>query len=895
MKVFPIQEAFNAGEISPSVYGRYSSDGYKQGLKKCLNAITDSRGPFRRRSGTEFIYQITGKAEARTFDFHVNRAEAYAVVMVETDGYVFGATNRELGPEQVSNWDFQSDEISWDPDAGDSTKTKIDFDSEQCNLYVEDVNTNLLLWSQELWRSIWTLTNATMTKNAAIAPDSTQTAEEIKEDGTAAVEHKTHQGSIAGGGNVDYAASIRVKQSAGDRDIILKLYDTAAASYFGETHLDISGEVTTLASGTSTLVTDLGNGWYQLDLVATAPNGTGNIEVHLLMDDGSKTGSYNGDSTSALYLWGADIKQASSVTAYEKAEKGYYAEIRTVVTLDNDTADQSIEINLNAGGSSAADGCEIKIGTTPGGSEITSDTLFGNELYFLHEYTPAASPIYITIRQKPVAAGTNNYTRIKNVSVREVVSGGATSVQTFTHPYKDSDLENVQGTISPTGLVMYFMHNDYAPRKLTLTPPATWVFSTVSFTATPGEWIAGNYPSCMVFFQGRSWWAGCPSDPETFWASKSADYENMTTGATATDALKFSIAEHGLIVWLAASKNLLIGSELAEWVVTSEGGVIYSGDIQVEKQSGNGSKGIAPEMLGNNVLYVSSDGRKLRQMYFQWTEEGFLSLDVTYANDHINRGNIRSVAFGRNPDQAIFMPQKTGELVGCSYYREGNKNPVYGWHRHRFDGMVKDMVAIEYQGSTQYWMAVVREIEGAYEVHVEIYSEDPDRVKHYMDSWLEVRSETPVNQVTGLEHLNGRVANVITDGGLHDDVEVVDGTINLSETAYVVSVGLPYRTEVKTLPFSNAASSGQTASWKKRYSKIFLLLNRSALPLINGKRAPERDPDTLMNEAEGPYTGLVEVHNLGFDRNGEIDVVQDLPLPLECQGIYGEMAIDAMR
>lgn len=51
-KVSPIQGNFNAGELSPLMYGRIDADKYKQGLATCLNYIPTIQGGLSRRPGT---------------------------------------------------------------------------------------------------------------------------------------------------------------------------------------------------------------------------------------------------------------------------------------------------------------------------------------------------------------------------------------------------------------------------------------------------------------------------------------------------------------------------------------------------------------------------------------------------------------------------------------------------------------------------------------------------------------------------------------------------------------------------------------------------------------------------------------------------------------------------
>ena len=61
-----------------------------------------------------------------------------------------------------------------------------------------------------------------------------------------------------------------------------------------------------------------------------------------------------------------------------------------------------------------------------------------------------------------------------------------------------------------------------------------------AFTDTTG------HPSCVSFFDQRLVFAGTTDEPQTLYFSKSGDYENMTTGTNADDAMVYTIASNQL-------------------------------------------------------------------------------------------------------------------------------------------------------------------------------------------------------------------------------------------------------------------------------------------------------------------------------------------------------------
>jgi hypothetical protein len=60
-------------------------------------------------------------------------------------------------------------------------------------------------------------------------------------------------------------------------------------------------------------ITDAGNGWYRCSLTFTA--GTGGY-FQLNIEDAGGNNIYTGDGTSGVHLWGAQVEQRDSLTAY---------------------------------------------------------------------------------------------------------------------------------------------------------------------------------------------------------------------------------------------------------------------------------------------------------------------------------------------------------------------------------------------------------------------------------------------------------------------------------------------------------------------------------------------------------------------------------------------------
>ena len=228
-------------------------------------------------------------------------------------------------------------------------------------------------------------------------------------------------------------------------------------------------------------------------------------------------------------------------------------------------------------------------------------------------------------------------------------------------------------------------------RDFEATPTAVTTWRLGAWSGTTG------YPQVATFFEQRLYEGATTDQPQTFWASQTADFENMQpdNGAgtvEADDALSFTLSADDVnaIRWMSAGEsNLVIGTTGGEWVPKSTGEVITPLDITVRRQTKHGSAQVQPIRIGNAVLFVQRAKRKVREF-------GLVELDVFHAPDmtrlaeHITRGGIVEMDYAQERESIGWAVRGDGVLLSMTYRREED---VVGWARHIMGGQFREDVA----------------------------------------------------------------------------------------------------------------------------------------------------------------------------------------------------------
>ena len=183
---------------------------------------------------------------------------------------------------------------------------------ESLGLLIEEQRTNFALRSQEFNLSPNAAANASISPNAAIAPDGTLTADKLVEDNISSIYKRVQQGGFTVSG--DYTVSFFVKEAGRYKGYIQLLNTTNASVTFNLQNETVSGVVQSRSK-----IEKYPNGWYRISTSNTFNAGeTPTVYIVMLNDSGSP--NYVGDGSSGLFIWGLQVEAGAFPTSYIPTE-----------------------------------------------------------------------------------------------------------------------------------------------------------------------------------------------------------------------------------------------------------------------------------------------------------------------------------------------------------------------------------------------------------------------------------------------------------------------------------------------------------------------------------------------------------------------------------------------
>jgi hypothetical protein len=359
---------------------------------------------------------------------------------------------------------------------------------------------------------------------------------------------------------------------------------------------------------------------------------------------------------------------------------------------------------------------------------------------------------------------------------------------------------------------------------------------TPPFASTSGfpDWRLGafsdssGYPRAVSFFQERLCYGGTRSLPQTVWASTVGGFDDFSTSIPllADDAFQFTLADVSPVQWLAESGDIMIGtaSAIRNLTAADKNKGLSATNVQQGRPARAGTMARQPALAGEAAIFVSKDGKAVRELSYSFDAQAFVAPDVSVLSEHITARGVKQFGVAPAPNAWVWFSLLDGTLGCMTYEREQQMLAITRAELGGTGAFVESITAIPSSTRFEVWLCVRRTASGGgYMRTIEYFSVDFERedqsLAFYVDCGLTYNG-SPASVITGLGHLNGQTVQIMADGKTHATRVVSGGSITLDASYSVVNVGLGYESRIKTLPVSAAMGDGTALGRRVNISKI---------------------------------------------------------------------------
>lgn len=424
---------------------------------------------------------------------------------------------------------------------------------------------------------------------------------------------------------------------------------------------------------------------------------------------------------------------------------------------------------------------------------------------------------------------------------------------------------------------------------------------TLDATTATADWdeqvfsSVRGYANCADFYNNRLVFGGAKSKPTGIWLSKIGAYFNFDLGTGKDNEAIWESISGPLIVEIrhvVGGRHLLIWSDRALFYVpTSTVAPLTPQNFEVRQQQPYGANFVKPEPFDSAVLFCQSTGAVIREALWVDTAQAYSGDPISLLSSHlILSPKQMGVLYGgpSRPEQYALLVNDDGSLAVFHSVRSEDIAGWVPWASPGGDGLIQSICAAD----EEVFVAVQRTIAGGTVITLEKFDDDSEP----LDCCKTATSGTPTKTFSGFNHLAGLEVQAASNGHPLGPVTVgVDGVITLGDLAPSVetlTAGFPFTQTIRPMPARFDLPDGPSTGLIVGLVRTMIQLDTSASVRQDGQAI-------LLNFAGDDFlssaptkTGIVEVHSLGYDKDGQRDIIVSDPAKVTVLGLVREVAIN---
>ena len=427
------------------------------------------------------------------------------------------------------------------------------------------------------------------------------------------------------------------------------------------------------------------------------------------------------------------------------------------------------------------------------------------------------------------------------------------------------------------------------------------ITSDLSATTATTHWSEAafsdyrKFPVAGEFFQNRLFFTGSEAEPSTVFGSVSGDIYNFLTGTTSDMAIKRTVDTPENAQYLIAKNDLFMGTDGGTVSINSvdADSLITASNINTQVQNSYGAASIQAVVANDVVVYVQRNGLKLRELTYSREANVFVGNDLNILSEDITGTGIKEMFVQKNPEQIIWCIKEDGSACILTYDR---LQKLTGWANINTTGTIVSGATLPSTGEDSVFLCVNRGTSDSPIYCIEQF-QARSGLDWYVDSGVTATGSN-ITSVSGLDHLEGKTVQVISDGNFHSTQTVSSGSISIDRKSSTIIAGLSYISTLRPMPIEPNLVARQSQSRVKAASKIIVrFLNTKGASVGEQGRQLTNFPVLQTTDPAGQAITLKTGQQRFFvgsdyEREKLIEVRQDLPYPMTVLSIATNLDVE---
>jgi len=425
------------------------------------------------------------------------------------------------------------------------------------------------------------------------------------------------------------------------------------------------------------------------------------------------------------------------------------------------------------------------------------------------------------------------------------------------------------------------------------------------YWALPAWGSSQQYPETSAYFQDRQLFGGTAGKPSNIFMSTVSGFLDFSVGNPVldTDAITYKVLSNQVntIRHMLELQYLIVFTSGGVYMVqggTNGNGVVTPTTMNLSLQGANPVADVQPLRIANYAMFVQEKGNQVRSLGYSFADNAFVGQDVTALSNHLLQfWTITDWCYQEIPYSCIWAVRSDGTLLGLTFNPE---QQITGWHHHDTQGVYESVCRVTENNTDVVYAVVKRTLNGVATRVIERFQPRQfldQRDAYFVDCGLTYdgrATNTYASTFSGLDHLNGQLVSILGDGIVFPQKVVANGTVTTSYPVLVAHVGLPYTSEITTLPL--ASNRADITDKKKNVNSVSVIVDRSAGFVAGPDASNLSEYKTRTTENYGSADNLLsEIVDFNvvcnWDKKGQVVVRQDKPLPLTVLAVIPQAEI----